>query len=387
MSELKKMLESVDVDTIKKIMNDNGATLYQEKKNELWYNTVCHGGDSHKLCYYMETKSFYCYTNCGSMSIITFIMKIRNCVARDAISYLSKMLGYKNTSRIGFSSQILTYNKETSDRAKKIAEQREKQEKKIKEKSSLLSEDKIPVIEDESILNYFEDVYYDGWIKDGISIPSMQKFGIKWYEAEKHIIIPHRNDKGQLVGIRRRSLNPEDSKNKYMPEIIEGVSYGHPLGLNIYGLYENAEKINNMKHRTCLIVEGEKSVMLADTYDIACPALATCGFNVTNWQCNKIGDLGMEEAIYIAFDKDFDIVGFEDKYKPDSIEYKATLEYINRINSLAKKLGQRTRIVRIIIDREGLLSLKDSPLDKGKDVFLELLDKSLINQILPKNYR
>ena len=44
----------------------------------------------------------------------------------------------------------------------------------------------------------------------------MQVFGIRWYELEKHIIIPHYNINGELVGIRRRSLQEKDKNNKYI---------------------------------------------------------------------------------------------------------------------------------------------------------------------------
>ena len=44
-----------------------------------------------------------------------------------------------------------------------------------------------------------------------------------------------------------------------MPEFLEGRSYEHPLGLNLYGLYQNKNAIQ--KQRKAIIVEGEKSLI------------------------------------------------------------------------------------------------------------------------------
>lgn len=389
MSEIKNLVDSIDKDTIKKIMADNGATLYKDKEDELWYDTICHGGHSHKLCYYLSNKNFYCYTSCGSMSIITFLMKVRACSVGEVINYLKSFVG-NQTSRMGFGKHRIVdveFINET-DRLLELQNRNEINNRirlgRENNNYELIDNKDASKFYDSTILNYFEDKYYTGWIKDGISIPSMQKFGIKWYESEKHIIIPHLNSDGKLVGIRRRSLKPEDSKNKYMPEIIENKVYGHSLGLNLYGLYENKNAI--IKRKTALIVEGEKSVMLSDTYQgDRSVAVATCGFNITDWQLNKIASYGVEK-VYLAFDKDYDLMHFEDKYKTTSSKYKECLSFIERINSLAKKLSRDCE-VRIIIDRDNLLELKDSPLDKGKEVYEELRNNSLLNEIKLKNLR
>ena len=171
-----------------------------------------------------------------------------------------------------------------------------------------------------NILNYFNDkIFYGGWIDEGISIETMQKFGIRWYEYEKHIIIPHFNIDGKLVGIRRRSLKPEDSKNKYMPEFLDGEYFEHPLGLNLYGIYENQETIK--KKKKAIIVEGEKSVLLSDSYyGNNSITVATCGFHVSDWQLQQLLKLGVKE-IYLGFDKDFDILK-EKEYKKNSDEWR-----------------------------------------------------------------
>ena len=40
--------------------------------------TICHGGHSHKLYYYNNTKLFRCYTNCGdAFDIFDLVLKVK----------------------------------------------------------------------------------------------------------------------------------------------------------------------------------------------------------------------------------------------------------------------------------------------------------------------
>lgn len=372
MSNVKDIVEKVNVDIVKQIMKDNGAVLYKEKGNELWYNTICHGGDSHKLCYYIDNKNFHCYTNCGQMSLVQFIMNIKECSFGEALNYLKTYTG--TTISKGFWG------------AKKVIDVKEKDIINNRELTQSLQNQKLQGFNNfykESVLKRFEEIYYQGWIDEGISIPSMEKFGIKWYEREKHIIIPHRDIDGHLIGIRRRSLKPEDSKNKYMPEIIGENSYGHSLGMNLYGLYENQKAIK--KYKIAVIVEGEKSVLLSDTYfgENSC-AVATCGFNISKHQIDLLLDTCGVNKIFLAFDKDFEVLNYHHKYAEDDKEYKDIQKYLDKLNSLSEKFGKYFD-VKIIIDRESLLKIKDSPLDRGKDTFLQLQKYAIPNKITQKD--
>ena len=207
----------------------------------------------------------------------------------------------------------------------------------------------------------------------------MEKFGIKWYEQRKHIIIPHLNYNGDLVGIRRRTLNEEEIEYaKYMPETIENITYAHALGLNWYGLYQNKEAIQRSK--TAIITEGEKSVLLSDSYfGKDSIAIATCGFSVSNWQCDILEKLGVQK-IYLAFDKDFDSLKFEDDYgnyiNQKDKDFKEYLRYYNKILKTGEKLSSFAK-VEVLWDRQNLLELKDSPFDKGKKVLGQMLKTAI----------
>lgn len=365
MIDKETLLEQISEEQVLEIMSEFGATPYvgKTKETEMWFNTICHCGSSHKLCYFRKSKSFMCYTNCGSMSLFDLVANVKDTDFSDAFKYVLSKVGCNNSSnRIGLANDnARTANKEIND-IKRYTEIRKKRGKNI-------NIEPLPELKT-NILSYFEDdVFYKGWINEGISIETQQFFGIRWYQLEQHIIIPHYNHIGQLVGIRRRSLQEKDAKNKYMPEIIEGVQYKHPLNMNLYGLYEHIEAIKRTKK--VVIVEAEKSVMLAHEYygDNAF-AVATCGFNVSNYQMQLLLSLGVEEVI-LAFDKDFDALDF---YNCDETtqEYNNFLRFRTRIEHIAKKFAPYCRVY-VLWDEMRLLGHKDSPFDKGKEILETLM--------------
>ena len=125
-------------------------------------------------------------------------------------------------------------------------------------------------------------------------------------DVKLQIIIPNRDIDGDLVGIRARNFDKYvlDKGMKYSPIKLEKKQYSCPTGYNLYGIYENKEAIERIKK--CIIVEGEKSVLLYGSY-FGCKnniALATLGSTLSNYQRDIIIDRDVEETI-IAYDKDF----------------------------------------------------------------------------------
>jgi hypothetical protein len=364
---LQVLIDLIPEEKVLQLLKDRGigpAKPIKENSNEIWFRTVCHGGDSSKLCYFRDSKSFYCYTNCGFMSLYNFLMEIDNINFTEAVVLVRQMAGI--SSRKGF--QV------NSDNNKDVLELERKLLLKNKHKKQKPKVNKLPAIKSD-ILNYFEDVYFEGWIREGITIDTMEEFNIKWYELEKHIIIPHYNVDDELVGIRRRSLQLKDANNKYMPEIIEGVTYAHALNLNFYGL--NKVKDNIKKFKKVIITEAEKSVLQSYSfYGEQSYTIATCGFNISNWHRDMILSMGVEEVI-LAFDKDFDPVLY-DVDNPEKVENYADYErYYNRIVSFVNLFSPYCK-VSVIWDSFGLLDIKDSPFDKGKEVFEKLMQKRTI---------
>lgn len=356
MIDKNEIIEKITEDAILNILSQNGIEPFTIKDNEIWFETFCHGGDSHKLCYFRNTKTFYCYTNCGSLSLFNIVMILNNCDFKDSIRYLAGFAGID--CRRGFNK------KQVKPKDNEIYLSLRKR------KSQSPETLKLPTYSS-AVLDYFEpDMFYEGWIKEGISPQTMHDFDIRWYELKQSIIIPHTDSFGSLVGIRRRTLNDDElaAKRKYMPLILEGVQYSHPLGLNLYGLYQNKAAIQRQKK--IFIFEAEKSVMLSHTFygNNDC-SVAVCGFNISAYQMKEILKLGVEEVV-LCFDKDFDENDYADMSdtSPEYLKYK---HYVKKILSMAYKFVPYCKTY-VIWDTEHLLDIKDSPVDKGKEVFEQL---------------
>lgn len=107
----------------------------------------------------------------------------------------------------------------------------------------------------------------------------------------------------------------------------------------------------------------EKSCLLFSSFfgiknDIS---VAVCGSNLINYQVEMLKSLGVEEII-IAFDKQYQ------EYK--DAEY---IKWEEKLINIYKKYGGFIQI-SFILDTGNLLGYKDSPIDKGPDIFLELFN-------------
>ncbi|WP_353856823.1 hypothetical protein [Bacillus sp. Bos-x628] len=220
---------------------------------------------------------------------------------------------------------------------------------------------------DKKILNSYYDFYHKSWIEDNISPKTMKKFNIKYSVIDNQIIIPHYDLKGNLIGIRARNLNQElvNSGKKYMPVFYKNRFLKHPTGSCLYGLNFNLKQIKD--YGAIILCESEKSVMQIDTmFPDMSIAVSLSGSTLTDTQIELLNNLGIEQVI-IALDKEFSEVGsIEEKY------------YIEKINSVfINKLGSRFE-TSVMWDVEGLLDLKDSPSDKGAEIFMKLFNNRIL---------
>lgn len=359
----KNVLKDITEEQILDILKDYGLTPFRVKDNEMWFLTACHGGDSHKLCFYRDSKTFYCYTNCGAIGdIISLIQKMAGCNFKKALSMIADKIHYTPHKINGFGID------------KELVEDSHYYNRLIgmKHRKKIVVPTLPPV--SEKVLNYFDpNSFYEGWVNEGISIRSMRRYEILWDELDEYIIIPHRDKEGRLIGIRRRALKEEDVAfgNKYMPLFFCGREYAHSLGSNLYGLDKNKEAIS--KSKKIIVVESEKSVLLSDTYfGRNSITVATCGFNISPIQLQLIIQSGAEEVI-LGFDKDYDDNDFLIEEQRKGKEYISYLRYKNKIRALCKFISPYAK-VSCIQDSNGLLQIKDSPFDRGKDTLDRLLE-------------
>lgn len=321
--------------------------------------TICHGGHSHKLYYYDNTKLFKCYTDClDSFDIFELIIKINKLDNMDyslpqAIRFITNYYGIVVETEISENQenlqdwQILNkYDRSSSQ---------EKEEKIVEMK-----------FYDDKILQYLPHPRILNWEKEGITREVMEECGICYDPSYQGIVIPHYNIDGKLVGIRERTLIKENENNgKYKPAILNYKQYNHPLGFNLYNLNNSKENIKKIKK--VFVFEGEKSCLLYRSYfggdaDIS---VAVCGSNLINYQVQLLLSLGVEE-ICIAFDKQFQEIG-DDEWK----------RWTKKLKELNRKYSPLVQI-SFLFDKMNLLGYKDSPIDRGPEIFMQLFKERIV---------
>ena len=324
----------------------------KETNKGLDSSTICHNHDGtgkHNLRYFSESHSFTCFSSCGTMSIYDLVSKVLELDFYNSFKYV---LSFFNQSIYDMSYKQKSYEDDIDlsffNREFKV------ESNKLKELSP-------------KVLNPYYDMYYQGWIDEGISIKTMQKYNIKTSIIDEQIIIPHYDEDNRLVGVRCRNLNKRlvDDGKKYMPVFQGGDMLNHSTGSVLYGLNFNKDMIN--KRRKIILFESEKSVMKLDSY-IPDMSIGVClsGSNLTNKQVDIIKSLNVSEVI-VALDREFNSIGDdEEKYFARKIEET----FLNKLSVFAN--------VSVIWDTKGLLNRSDSPIDKGLEVFKELLNDRII---------
>ena len=336
--DVKVFLESLGVEQI----------AFYPEKGYLICPTICHNPlneeASMKLYWYQNNKIFRCYTECNeAMSIFTLYQKFMqlNYTAvsfPEAVEYVKKCIKHLILANTHVYKSDLNLDKYKFD--SNIA----------------------PLPEySKEVLSYFMHKYHPLWLRDGIKPEVMDKFHIGFWSAQNKITIPHFDINGRLIGIRARALEPEEVElyGKYRPVQIGQTLYAHPLHFNLYGIYEHQEGIKARK--SAIIVEGEKSVLLDDGfYGNLSNTVACCGSNINKFQINLLTNILGANEITIAFDKEY-----EDWRSDQARTYRMKLE-----NICKKYRSQAT--FSYIWDMDNLLGYKDSPFDKGQEVFEEL---------------
>lgn len=327
--------------------------------------TICHnpiGEGSYKLYYYDNTHLFKCYTECdniGGFDIYELTRKVKNNIGENfslpkAINYVAAYFGYSNQN---FNFEILENDKELCDWEifKKY------------EQINSINEQKVDLkCYDNQILKYLPTPHILSWEQEGIKFDIIKKRGICYDPINNGIVIPHYDMDNKLIGIRERTLIKENEVyGKYRPAFLNGVLYNHPLSFNLYNLNNSKNNIKIIKK--AIVFEGEKSPLLYASYfgeenDIS---VACCGSSLIAYQVKLLLSLGVDEII-IAFDKQFQEIG--------DTEFKKWTKKLTNIHNNYSKYCQ----ISFLFDKNNnLLEYKDSPIDKGKDVFLQMFKERI----------
>ncbi len=336
------LLESLSIETITQILIELGIEPVKETSDFLIFPSACHNGSSNKLYLYKESKTFYCYSHCGNMSLFDVVMKIKQCEFKDAFKYVKTF-----STGGGIHGFYKPYRKKSLE--------------------DIIVEP-LPVINKPFLFKMYSDniKLMKEWSDEGITENALRKFNIRFDIKGNRMIIPHMNQDGECIGIRVRNFNPKDIKRaKYMPLFYDDNCYSHPLGSNLYGL--NISKGNIKKYKKCVVFESEKSCLKYESlYPNRNISVAICGSNFSDQQKKMLLNLGVEEIV-LAMDRQYE---YEDS--EDGRDWK---------NKIIKNLKGLTDYCRCSFvwdnDRDRLLEYKDSPIDKDKKTFQILLSNRI----------
>lgn len=361
------VLKQLTDDNVIDIMKELGSDDYRYGKGCLIFRSVCHGSDSFKLYWYREAKRFHCYSCCGNMSMWEMICfsqgwDIENDFGK-AVAFVCRVanirINHKKT-RTDKSRDLTT--EDMSILSRHLA-RRNKREAPME-------------VYDYSIMNKFEEAYPIQWEDEGIDGLTAEKFDIRLDSSESQAIIPHRAENGDLIGVRVRNFNPEivERGAKYTPLFLGGKWYRFPTGSTFYGLYENGNDIE--QSGIAYLVEAEKSVMQLDSmYDGHGLGLATMGTNFSTMQRDILIKKGVRR-VYICFDREYKDEWYDEEYD-NTQEQRLMFGYFKKILKLYRMLNNYME-VNVVLDWDGVLPMKASPTDCGREVFEKLIREQCI---------
>ena len=354
--KLKKQLSLADYEKIIKALN----IPIMIKTNTHWVlMTGCHNKNpydgSPKLYLYLNTFIFQCVTKCcASFDIIGLVQKRlaitnRKSSFMDAVHFIIEVLNIDIEDIERFHKNKYEYNWE-DELGKYI---------RIRKYGT-----ELPVY-DKNILTKLQKIVPESWIEEGISPETLNKYHIGYYERTNSTTIPCLSKKGELIGIRVRNWQEEDLENgrKYMPlMLLDGTCYKFPTNDVFYGINYNAPTIESTG--TVILVEGEKSVMKADTwFGNDSNVLALYGSQIGIKRRNQLLRMGVKNII-LALDSDFHKADDSDE------EYLAFEKKIFKLSELFKGYCQ----VEVMYNNLGLEGYKYSPFDFTREEYEKLYE-------------
>lgn len=257
-----------------------------------------------------------------SGNIIDFICLYHKCSVREAILKLKEFLKIDDME--------YTPPPQIVRELKKFKPSRKQKKPKIKHK-----------ILDDRILEKYEKRDIQEWEYEGIRRETYERYDVVYDPYYQTIVIPIYDLVGKLINLCLRTTDP-NYKEFGIPKYI----YKYELGVLdfFYGWYKNFHSIQ--KKKQIILVEGAKSVMKLEQwgYDNAIAILTS---HLNEHQLKILVKYGFD--VVVAFDKD------AEPYKDENIQ----------------KLKRFCKVF-IIKDTKKLLDEKDSPCDKGLEIWERL---------------
>lgn len=320
--ELSELIDSID------IVDFIGQYVDLEQRGDEWWGLSCFKNEKTPSFSVRRTPPvFYDYSSGFGGNVYSFAKRFFGCSGYETVEKLKQYAGVEGEVVSGGGKLLATtvckrFRKQ--DRHEKTA------------KPTVLSDRHMDMYED-------DPEKLEIWRNEGISDVSLARFEVKYDPLSDRIVYPIRDMTGKIVNVGGRTLDPLWKEKK-----LRKYTYFYSWGTMklLYGLYENLESIKTK--REVIVFEGCKSVLIADSWGITnTAALLTSHLNES--QMKLLASLGC--TVVFALDKDVCVT--DDK----------------RVQVLSRYTD-----VRYIRDDDNLLDAKDSPVDKGKEIFEKLYE-------------
>ena len=349
---IKRLKSSLTIEDHKKICKQLNIPAFSENSNQIIYFTAdkhFNGYDgSAKLVFYKDTGIYIGYTSAKSYDIISLVQQRLSILKKpssfmDAVNLILSVTG-KQVDSVKRVKEPHIYNWE--DSLGKFL--------RFRQTGTTLK------TYNENIINQFSNILPTDWIDEGITVNTLEKYQIKYYDRLNATVIPCRDKCGNLIGIRCRHWKPNEiEQGKYRPlTTLEGNTYKFNTNNVFFGINYNWPEIE--RTGKVFLVESEKAVMKLDSfYSEHNVALGMFGHNLGLKRRNELIKLGVKHVIYVP---DNDWIG-SSKEAYDTWE-KQVVTFCKQFNGYAK--------VEIVWDNLGLLDPKENATDKDKDIWLKL---------------
>lgn len=313
---LQEIIEKVDlVDYVSK-------NLELVKKGRDYFS-MCpfHEEDTGSLSVSPSKNMWYCFGCYRGGNIINFVQEYQKLSFVGAVEYLSSYTGLEQGE-----------TKPTPETIK-FLKQFNKKKKQEKIKHIILPDNVMDKYSKEPILE---------WIWEGIDPNVMDKYQVRYDKNSNRIVFPIWDNDGNIINVKGRILF-----DNYADLGMSKYIYYYELGCNdfLYPLHFKRKIIRETGE--VKVFEGSKSVYKCEGHGILdCLSLETS--NINEYQIRQLLELHCD--IVFCWDKGVNIEKLKDK-----------------IRVLTKFTN-----VYLVLDNRGLLKDKDSPIDKGLEIFQEL---------------
>lgn len=306
---------------------------------EYWAKCPFHKDDTEPSLSFNKRKGvFYCFGCNVSGDIINFVELYHQLTFLEAVKHL---LNYGELGSIEYkkrkSSKIL-------DLLHKINYKKQKEE-------GVIVRDYLH----SNIMNNYTKEPIKEWLNEGIKQELLNKYEVRYDKKSNSIVFPIKDANGNIIAIKSRTLY-----HNFKDLGIKKYIYYQKIITNDFlcGLYENLSHIKAKNE--VIVVEGIKSVMKLEGY----------GYNnVVSIETDVINEnqkkmlLQLQCDIVFALDKGVRVTTKKMKYTRNRDIIYSNIGLLSKLTN-----------VYVIDDKYGLLNNKDSPADKGKEVWEKLYE-------------